>query len=93
MIHDHGGPDHNRALDKAADYFHDAYGGTMVHLLGLQPLAECWHKNKDADASAVEGRGIERALRSRGNKPDAFPEARACAERLQRSVVMDREGF
>jgi hypothetical protein len=41
MIHDHGGPDHNRALDKAADYFHDAYGGTMVRLLGLQPLAEC----------------------------------------------------
>lgn len=41
MIHDHGDPDHNRALDEAADYFHDTYGGTMVHLLGLQPLAEC----------------------------------------------------
>jgi creatinine amidohydrolase/Fe(II)-dependent formamide hydrolase-like protein len=41
IIHNHGDPDHNRALDEASDYFHDVYGGTMVHLLGLQPLMEC----------------------------------------------------
>jgi creatinine amidohydrolase/Fe(II)-dependent formamide hydrolase-like protein len=41
VIHNHGDADHNRALDEASDYFHDTYGGTMAHLLGLQPVAEC----------------------------------------------------
>lgn len=36
VIHAHGSPDHNRALDRAGDYFGDVYGGTMVHLWGLQ---------------------------------------------------------
>jgi creatinine amidohydrolase len=35
VIHDHGDPAHNQALDQASDYFHDTYGGTMVHLFGL----------------------------------------------------------
>lgn len=34
VVHGHGDPDHNRALDLAGDYFNDTYGGTMVHLLG-----------------------------------------------------------
>lgn len=34
VVHGHGDPDHNRALDLAADYFNDTYGGVMVHLLG-----------------------------------------------------------
>lgn len=35
VIHAHGSPDHNRALDRAGDYFGDVYGGTMVNLTGL----------------------------------------------------------
>ena len=41
LIHNHGDPNHNRALDQASDYFHDTYGGTMVHLFGLKPVMEC----------------------------------------------------
>lgn len=34
VLHGHGDPNHNRALDLAADYFNATYGGVMVHLLG-----------------------------------------------------------
>jgi creatinine amidohydrolase len=34
VVHGHGDPNHNRALDLAADYFNDTYDGVMVHLLG-----------------------------------------------------------
>jgi creatinine amidohydrolase/Fe(II)-dependent formamide hydrolase-like protein len=34
VVHGHGDPNHNRALDLAGDYFRDTYGGWMVHLLG-----------------------------------------------------------
>jgi creatinine amidohydrolase len=37
VIHAHGGPNHNRALDQAGDYFRDTYGGHMVHLMGGLP--------------------------------------------------------
>jgi creatinine amidohydrolase/Fe(II)-dependent formamide hydrolase-like protein len=40
LIHKHGGPGNNRALDQASDYFHDIYGGTMVHLFGVEVIAE-----------------------------------------------------
>jgi creatinine amidohydrolase/Fe(II)-dependent formamide hydrolase-like protein len=40
IIHGHGAPIHNRALDEAGDYFHDIFGGAMVHLLGLMPSGE-----------------------------------------------------
>ena len=35
IVHEHGAPNHSRALDQAADYFQDTYGGHMVHLFGL----------------------------------------------------------
>jgi creatinine amidohydrolase/Fe(II)-dependent formamide hydrolase-like protein len=38
IVHGHGAPNHNRMLDQAGDYFHDIYGGRMVHLLGLLPV-------------------------------------------------------
>ena len=41
LIHNHGDPANNRALDQASDFFHDVYGGTMVHLFGLQPVMGC----------------------------------------------------
>lgn len=34
VVHGHGDPNHNRALDRAGDYFRATYGGTMVHLNG-----------------------------------------------------------
>jgi len=35
VVHFHGAPNHNRALDQAADYFSDSYGGHMVNLSGI----------------------------------------------------------
>ena len=40
VVHGHGAPNHNRALDQAGDYFHDSYGGHMVSLTGLMPARE-----------------------------------------------------
>ena len=37
MIHGHGAPRHNVALDEVEDYFRDTYGGRMVHLMGREP--------------------------------------------------------
>jgi creatinine amidohydrolase/Fe(II)-dependent formamide hydrolase-like protein len=42
IVHVHGAPLHNRALDQAGDYFHDTYGGRMVHLWGLVPVLSGW---------------------------------------------------
>lgn len=38
VVHLHGAPGQHRALDDAGDYFHDTYGGRMVHLYGLIPV-------------------------------------------------------
>jgi creatinine amidohydrolase/Fe(II)-dependent formamide hydrolase-like protein len=42
IVHVHGAPVHNRALDQAGDFFHDTYGGRMVHLWGLVPVLSGW---------------------------------------------------
>jgi creatinine amidohydrolase/Fe(II)-dependent formamide hydrolase-like protein len=42
VVHVHGAPLHNRALDQAGDYFHDTYAGRMVHLWGLVPVLSGW---------------------------------------------------
>ncbi len=42
LVHVHGSPLHIGALDDASDYFHDAYGGTMVNLWGLLPVLGGW---------------------------------------------------
>lgn len=42
VAHVHGAQLHNRALDEAGDYFHDTYGGRMVHLWGLVPVISAW---------------------------------------------------
>jgi creatinine amidohydrolase len=41
LVHNHGAPNHHKALNQAPDYFHDVYGGTMVHLFGLKPVFLC----------------------------------------------------
>jgi creatinine amidohydrolase/Fe(II)-dependent formamide hydrolase-like protein len=42
IVHDHGDPAHNQALTQAADFFHDTYGGAMVHLFGLITVNACY---------------------------------------------------
>jgi creatinine amidohydrolase/Fe(II)-dependent formamide hydrolase-like protein len=34
IVHGHGDPVHNQMLDEASGYFHDTYGGEMVHVFG-----------------------------------------------------------
>ena len=41
LVDDHGSPNHHRALNQAADYFRDTYGGMMVHLYGIWALYQC----------------------------------------------------
>jgi creatinine amidohydrolase/Fe(II)-dependent formamide hydrolase-like protein len=41
VVHGHGSPHHNRALDDASDFFRDTYGGQMVHLFGLMEVLTC----------------------------------------------------
>jgi len=41
LVHNHGAPNNHKALNQASDYFHDVYGGTMVHLFGLKPVFLC----------------------------------------------------
>ena len=36
IIHGHGAPRHNRALDDVEDYFRDTYRGHMIHLMGRE---------------------------------------------------------
>lgn len=38
MVHMHGAPRHNRAMDEAGDYFRDTYGGRMVNIYGVMPV-------------------------------------------------------
>lgn len=53
VVHLHGAPMHNRALDEAGEYFRDTYGGRMVHLFGLMPVFTAADKGLAADAAAV----------------------------------------
>jgi creatinine amidohydrolase len=42
VVHFHLAPNQSRALDQAADYFTETYGGQMVHLVGLMPVIESY---------------------------------------------------
>jgi creatinine amidohydrolase/Fe(II)-dependent formamide hydrolase-like protein len=39
VVHGHGSPSHNLALEEAGDYFMDEFGGRMVHLAGLADVS------------------------------------------------------
>jgi creatinine amidohydrolase len=41
VVANHGAPVNSVALDQAADFFHDTYGGDMVHLYGLKQVRDC----------------------------------------------------
>lgn len=55
IVHGHGAPNHNRALDQAGDYFHDSYGGWMVHLCGLLPVVAALDSALDTATHKQEG--------------------------------------
>lgn len=71
VVHGHGDPNHNRALDLAGDYFRDTYGGMMIHLLGRRgcqaesvgaPPAELWGPEAErADAGSPHAGALETA--------------------------------
>lgn len=53
VIHGHGAPNHNRALDQAADFFNETYKGRMINLMGLNPVMANWfgsEKTKEQEA-------------------------------------------
>ena len=58
VVHGHGAPNHNRMLDQAGDYFHDTYGGWMVHLAGLLPVSFASVSATAADALREDGLGV-----------------------------------
>ncbi len=62
VVHLHGGPNHNRALDAAGDYFHASYGGRMVHLAGLMPVFGALEGDKAAGAKRDDGLPIHAGM-------------------------------
>ena len=67
VVHVHGAPRHNRVLDQAGDYFHDTYGGRMVHLWGLLPVVGAWGKElQSLSAAEKEEEGV--ALHAGGDE-------------------------
>jgi creatinine amidohydrolase/Fe(II)-dependent formamide hydrolase-like protein len=54
VIHGHGAPNHQRAIDQAADFFNDTYNGKMVNLFGLNPIMENWFSGKMTEEQKKE---------------------------------------
>ena len=54
VVHVHGAGLHNRALDQASDYFHDAYGGRMAHLWGMVPVIGAWGRAMEPLPDAIK---------------------------------------
>ena len=54
VIHGHGAPNHQRAIDQAADFFNDTYRGKMVNLFGLNPVMEKWFSGKMSEEQKKE---------------------------------------
>jgi creatinine amidohydrolase/Fe(II)-dependent formamide hydrolase-like protein len=62
VVHLHGAPNHGRALEQAGDYFHDTYGGRMVHLAGLLPVFSAIDGPKSDAARARDGLPIHAGM-------------------------------
>jgi creatinine amidohydrolase/Fe(II)-dependent formamide hydrolase-like protein len=62
VIHGHGAPNHNRALDQASDYFREVYGGHMVNLVGLMPVISAWDGKKTAKERQEDGLPIHAGM-------------------------------
>ncbi len=75
VVHLHGAPNHNRALDQAGDYFHDTFGGEMVNLWGTgfqggQDLRT--EKERLEDGFSVHA-GMDETSRIMFLRPDLVP--------------------
>jgi creatinine amidohydrolase/Fe(II)-dependent formamide hydrolase-like protein len=87
LIHMHGAPDHNQALDDAGEYFRDVYGGRMINLAGLDtgsdPGVEAMKANASREAVDEEGVGGHAGLletsRVMAVRPDLVPSSVASA--------------
>jgi len=81
LIHMHGAPDHNQALDEAGEYFRDVYGGRMINLAGLDtgsdPGVEAMKANASKEAVDEDGVGGHAGLletsRIMAVRPDLVP--------------------
>ena len=91
IVHGHGSPPHNHALDQAARYFEETYGGRMVHLLGgisgVQTPA--WRAMASADALTEDGASVHAGLREHSDILFLRPDLVSPAFRNARSVKTD----
>jgi creatinine amidohydrolase/Fe(II)-dependent formamide hydrolase-like protein len=55
IVHVHGAPEHNRALDQASAYFRETYGGQMVHLAGFMSVFGALGVEQSAEEAAEDG--------------------------------------
>ena len=62
VVHLHGAPNHSRALDQAGDYFHDTYGGRMVHEAGLNDVITAIAAPKTAEQDKEDGFAIHAGM-------------------------------
>lgn len=62
IVHGHGAPNHNRALDQAGDYFREVYGGHMVNLVGLMPVIAAWDGKKTESERKEDGLPIHAGM-------------------------------
>jgi creatinine amidohydrolase/Fe(II)-dependent formamide hydrolase-like protein len=94
IVHGHGSPPHNHALDQAARYFDETHGGRMVHLLGGMGDGgtPAWRKLATPEALAEDGFTVHAGLREHSEilflRPDLVPPAMRDA----RSVKADGFG-
>jgi creatinine amidohydrolase len=82
VVHSHGSPPHNRALDEAARYFNDTHGGRMLHLIGGMDAITCcgaWKTVASGEALAEDGLSVHAGLREHSGilflRPDLVPAA------------------
>jgi creatinine amidohydrolase/Fe(II)-dependent formamide hydrolase-like protein len=98
LIHTHGAPDHNQALDDAGEYFRDVYGGRMINLGGLDtgsdPGVEAMKAYASKAAVDEEGIGGHAGLletsRVMAVRPDLVPSTVASAPSVSARDVAER---
>ena len=98
LIHTHGAPDHNQALDDAGDYFRDVYGGRMINLGGLDtgedPGVEAMKANASKTAVDEDGIGGHAGLletsRVLAVRPDLVPSTVASAPSVSARDLPER---
>lgn len=96
LVHNHGAPNNHKALNQASDYFHDIYGGTMVHLFGLKPVFLCCgskEKVLSAKQLAEEGFSVHAGVDEQSQllflKPEFVPASYLSAQSLTGSNFAD----